>query len=136
VSETEAGQREEFKQRLAAVMADLNGDGIRSAPAMLTLGHLAHGIAEELRVASWPKAKATMNMRFVRALLSDFGTHMEAHQRAGRINQAYAIQALSMSILARSHADDPVVAQGEQLIDTLIERAIALYRQQPPAKSN
>jgi hypothetical protein len=103
---------------------------------MLTLGHLAQGIADQLRVATWPDAKSAMNMTFVRAVLGEFGTQMDTHRRAGRINQAYAIQALSMSILARSHADDPVVAQGEQLIDTLIERAIAFYRQQRPAKSN
>ena len=136
MSELEAEQREEFKRRLAGVLADLQSDGIKNAPAMLTLGNLAGGIAAQLKVTNWAEAKSAMSFPFVRAVLGEFGTQMEAHQQAGRTNQAYAIQALSMSMLARSHADDPVIAEGERLMDTLINRAIALYRQQPSTKPN
>ena len=136
MSDLEGEQREEFKQRLAAVLADLQGEGTKSAPAMLTLGNLAGGIATQLKAANWPAAKSAMSFPFVRAVLGEFGTQMEAHQQAGRTNQAYAIQALSMSILARSHADDPVVAEGEQLIDAVIDRAIVIYRQQARSKPN
>jgi hypothetical protein len=65
------------------------------------------------------------------ALLKKMEQEGNAHHAAGRNKHAYAIQALAVSLIARTQRADPEMVTGDRLLDKLINTAIALYQAQP-----
>jgi len=118
----------ELKARLAAVLADLNQSGRKDTEAMWLLGGFASELATRLKAPSWSAAKARITRSTYNTLLDRFRIEGNAHYREGRAKQAYAIQALAMSLIAPTQDDAEIVAGGKQL-DTIIDRALLFYRQ-------
>lgn len=123
-----ATKEEDFKQRLAAVLHDLQSGGRNDAEAMWLIGSLAAGLVDRVRAPSWRELKQRLSSSAYDGLLRDFEVQGNAFHREGKGRHTYAIQALGLSLIARTQ-QDPQVQEGGALLDEIIERAIALYRQ-------
>lgn len=122
-----ASKEEDFKQRFVAVMRDLREDGSRDAEAVWLLGSLAATLVDAARAKSWAALKRQLSPADHDALLRDFQSSGNAFHRDGKRRQAYAVQILAMSVIARTQ-QDPDIQAGDTLLDDIIERAIAHYR--------
>jgi len=122
-------KEQDFKQRFATLLQDLQQDGTKDREIMWVLGTLAAELANDLQSKTWSGAKAKMNVAIYDQLLKKFQQRGDDHYRAGRQNEAYAIQVLSYSLIARTQTSDPQMAEGEALIDAVIDRAAAMYSQ-------
>lgn len=129
-------KEEDFKQRFAVLLRDLQQDGTKDRQVMWVLGTFAATLVQDLKATSWSGAKSAMNVATYDQLLKQFGESGEKHHREGRVNEAYAIQVLSYSLIARTQTADPQMAEGETLIDAVIDRACAAYLQTKQARTN
>jgi len=126
-------KEEEFKQRFAAVMKDLNADGRHDPEAMWVLGSIAAQIVDQAKAKSWAALRRDLARADYDKLVTTFQQKGNEFVAAGNHKAAYAVQALAMSVVSRSQTD-PQVVEGGQLLDGLVDRAIAFFRQNPPNK--
>ena len=129
-------KEEEFKQRFAAVLKDLQESGSKDNEAMWLLGSLASDLADNLQAADWSSAKGNMHAQTYDTLLRTFENQGNEHHREGRAKHAYAIQALAVSLIARTQRADPQMAAGEALLDQIIDYTVAVYRRARAARTN
>lgn len=122
-------KEEDFKNRFAVVMRDLQQDGTKDPQITLAMGVLALCLVQELESTTWSAAKSKITPPVYDRLLGKMLLSGEEHYRAGRLNEAYATQVLSFSLVARTQSQDPQMRQGEALIDMAIDRALAVYQQ-------
>jgi hypothetical protein len=127
-SESCMTKEQDFKNRFVAVLKDLQRSGSKDGEAMWLLGSLASDLADDLKRSSWTSAKNAMGPKTFDALLRKFEEQGNEHHREGRRKHAYAIQTLSMSLVARTQRNDPQMAEGEVLLDRMIDYATAVYR--------
>lgn len=123
----------EFKQRFAAVLRDMQQAGSQDGEAMALVGSLAAELATKLGQKSWSAAKLAMSAQTYDSLLRTFEQQGNAHHAEGRQKHAYAIQALAVSLIARTQRNDPEMAAGEKLLDSIIDYTVSVYRKQKPA---
>lgn len=124
-------KEQDFKQRFATVLQDLQQDGSNDGPTMYLLGSLASDLSADLKSKTWSDAKKVITPALYDQLLKKFEHEGNEHHAAGRGTHAYAIQALAVSLVAGTQRKDPEMREGEQLLDARINHAIALYRAQP-----
>ncbi|GLQ53529.1 hypothetical protein [Devosia nitrariae] len=120
-------KEDDFKTGLAAVVDDLHKAGTKDAEAMLLLGRLASDLSGQIKASNWSQAKKRMSRADYNTLLESFREGGNTHVQEGRIKQAYAVQALAMSLIAPTYTS-PEIKQGGQLLDELIDRTIVFYR--------
>lgn len=120
-------KEEDFKQRFVAVMRDLREDGRRDPEAVWLLGSLAAMIIDKAKAKSWPALKQQLSGADHDGLLHDFQKSGNAFHKEGKVKQAYAVQILGMSLIARTQRDADVLA-GNELLDEIIGKSIAVYR--------
>lgn len=121
-------KEEDFKQRFVALMEDLRKDGTKDAEAMWTLGSLAATLIDKARATSWPALKRQLSAADYDGLLRDFQTSGNTFFQEGKRRQAYAVQVLGMSLVARTQQDADL-QEGDRLLDEIIEKSVASYRQ-------
>src|SRR5690606_39129529 len=126
----------EFKQRFVAVLQELQEAGTRYCETMALIGSLAAELSGSLGQQSWSGAKSVLTTETYNDLLKTFETKGNGNHQAGRDKQTSAIQALAVSLIAATQRADQTMAQGEMLLDTIIDRAVAIYRQQSRSKPN
>ena len=117
-------KQEDFKAHFVEVLTDLQQSGTKDGEAMAMLGTLAADIARPLGQTSWTGTKAVLNAKGYEELLVSFQKHGNALHKAGKTKQAYAMQALAVSLVARSQQADPDLAAGVKLLDALIDRTV------------
>jgi hypothetical protein len=120
----------DFKRRFAAVLQDLQQDGTKDPAAMMLLGGLASDLARDFKAQDWSQAKQSLNAENYDGLLKTFQSEGNALHAAGQEKHAYAIQALAVSLIAITQRADPDMVAGENLLDAIINRAVAVYRSQ------
>lgn len=120
-------KEDEFKQRFVALMQDLRSDGAQDAEAVWTLGSLAATLIDAARAKSWPALKRQLAPADYDGLLRDFQKSGNAFHQEGKHKQAYAVQVLGMSLIARTQ-QDPDVQAGDKLLDEIVERSVRIYR--------
>ena len=125
-------KQEDIKIRLATMLKDLHENGTDDGEAMFLLGSLAAGLADDLKSPDWIAAKNAMTLRTRDDVLRTFQDQGNRHHREGRTRQAYAIQALAMSLIAATLRDNPDIAAGEPLLDQVIAAAEANFRRAVP----
>ncbi|UYO00826.1 MAG: hypothetical protein KIT02_06360 [Devosia sp.] len=125
-------ERSDFSQILASTLQDLRTNGIADGEAMTLIGSLAADIADRLKVSSWSAAKARIDRQLHDQLLKSFQDQGNALHKAGNRKQAYAVQALAVSLVARTQTETPGVREGEHLLDALLDRAVEVYRHSRP----
>lgn len=118
----------DFKHRFVAVLQDLNEAGTRDPEAVAMIGTLAADIARPLKAPSWSAAKEALTTEGYDELLTSFRERGNALHKEGEIKQAYAIQALALSLVAQTQRADTDMATGEKLLDALIDAAMARAR--------
>jgi len=121
-------RQEEFKRHLAVVIQDIQQAGQTDSETMALIGVAAVIVVDRLRQADWTSLKRSMSEANYTELLQSFDTQGNALHKAGRTKQAYAIQALATSLVARSWSADPDLAAGENLLDNVIDRTIVIHR--------
>lgn len=119
---------EDLRQRLAAVLRDLQDAGVKDPEAITLIGTLALDLTSKLKTASWGDAKQSLNEKGFTELLSSFDKHGNALYKDGKVKQAYAIQALAISLVASRQRGQKRIVEGEQLLDAIIEAALAHAR--------
>lgn len=124
----------EFKQRFAAVLADIQKNGQQDGEALGLIGHLASDLATSLQQANWSKAKSVITPQTYNDLLKVFEQRGNEYHQAGKAKHAYAIQALAMSLIAGTMRADQQMVQGEKFLDALIDRSVAIHQSLNPAK--
>ncbi|MBD8064141.1 hypothetical protein IC608_01445 [Devosia sp. PTR5] len=117
----------EFKQRFAAVIRDLHEAGGEDGEAMAILGSMAGELALANKKPSWSAFKQGLTNDTYRQLIAAFTEKGNEHHQAGRHKQAYAIQALAMSVVAMTQRADADVAAGEKLLDQAIDHTAKTY---------
>lgn len=120
-------KEEEFKQRFVALMQDLRHDGTSDAEAVWMLGSLAATLIDKAGAKSWPALKQQLSAADYDGLLRDFQKSGNAFHQEGKHRQAYAVQVLGMSLVARTQRDADVQA-GDRLLDEIIEKSVRIYR--------
>lgn len=128
---------EEFKQRFIAVLTDLKAEGYKDPEAMWLLGSLAADLIDKGKKGTWAELKRALTQDAYDNLLKSFETQANALMKAGKGKAAYVLQALSVSLIAE-RITDAELAAGDELLDELIEGAIATFRRKAKAarKSN
>lgn len=133
---TQEVRNAEFKQRFAAVLADLQDTAVEDGEAMALIGHLASDLSTTLQQKSWSSAKTVITPQIYNDLLKVFEQRGNEYHQAGKARHAYAIQALAISLIAGTMRADRHLAEGEKILDSLIDRSVAVYRSQNPVKLN
>lgn len=121
--------QDQFRQHLATVLSDLQQTAAEDGEAVALIGSLATELSDKLARPSWIAAKDVMSPANYTELLQSFEKKGKALHKAGQTKQAYAIQALATSLAASTMRADRTIAEGEGLLDALIDRAVVLYRQ-------
>ena len=129
-------KEQDFKNRFAEVLKDLQQNGSKDNEAMWLLGSLAASLADDLKSPDWSSAKRSMAAKTYDTLLHTFQSQGNEHHRDGRIKHAYAIQVLAVSLIARSQGGDPQIAAGEALLDQIVDYTVAVYRRETAASAN
>jgi hypothetical protein len=123
----EQSKQSDLKQRLAALLRDLQDGGGQDGEAMAMIGALAGELALSHKQQSWSATKGVMSRQTYNALLEKFRDSGNDNVQAGRIRNAYAIQAVALSLVAATQRDDPQTAEGERLLDVAIDHTVAVY---------
>lgn len=117
----------DLRQRIDTILADLSAGGRDDGKAMFMLGSTATRICDLTKTSTWTQCKASITPEEYPALLSRIGLEGEQFLADGNTKAAYALQAIGISLVAGREAD-PVLNEGVQLLDSVIEETIANYR--------
>lgn len=122
-----ATKEDDFKARFIAVMQDLREAGREDSEAMWLMGSLAARLVDAYKAKDWSDFKARMVPPIYDKLLKDFETQGNEFHRNRKVKQAYAVQVLAMSLIARTQKDRDVQT-GDKLLDDTIDATILAYR--------
>lgn len=131
---TTEARNAEFKQRFVAVLTDLQDTAAEDGEAMALIGHLASDLSSGLQQKSWSAAKTVITPQTYNDLLKVFEQRGNEYHQSGKPRHAYAIQALAMSLIAGTMRADRQLAEGEKILDGLIDHAVGVYRSLNPIK--
>jgi hypothetical protein len=123
-----AARTEHFRQRLAAVLKDLNASGIKDPEIVLNIGSLAAEIARALGKPSLSAAKTAMSQAQFEELHGSLMKRGGDLANAGQTKKAYAARVVLASLVAHTHRSDEHISEGERLLDVAIDKAIAQHR--------
>ena len=118
---------DEFKQRLAAVLNVLENPERRKSEVMFLIGQMAAHLIDMAELHSWREVKNSLSAEKRDRLLAEFQTEGNRLAREGQHEEAYAIQVLAISVIART-INDPEVTAGEDVLDPVIALATSAYR--------
>lgn len=120
-------KEQDFKERLVAVMRDLQDNGSKDPEAIWLIGNLATRLIDLYKLKRWSEFKGRLTAAAYDQLLKDFEQQGNDYHKQGSAKAAYAIQLLAISVICRTQRD-PDVKQGEKLLDHMIERTVVAYR--------
>jgi len=123
-------KEEIFRERLAVIMLDVNGPPPDDQTAAL-LGGLADRIVNAAGKPTWAAFKTTLSLEDYRGLLTTFQNQGNALASQGALAQVHAIEVLACSLIAKTQAADPAIAQDDKALNHYIDRAIRKYRGTP-----
>jgi hypothetical protein len=127
-------QTQDLQQRITTVLKDINEAGRYDAEAMWVMGSIASQILSSAKITTWAGLRRTINDADFGKLIETFQTKGNEFVAEGNKNAAYAVQALSLSVVTRNQTDS-VIVEGGYLLDTIIDRAVLFFRQNPPTKN-
>lgn len=119
---------EQLRQRIATVLRDLQDAGVNDPEAISMIGTLAYDLTTKLEAASWRDAKQALTDQGYGELLYSFEKNGNSLYKDGKVKQAYAIQAMAISLVASRHRGQKRIAEGEQLLDGVIDAALSHVR--------
>ncbi|WP_332686493.1 hypothetical protein [Devosia sp.] len=113
--------------KIAAVLEDLRREGMENGEAMFLLGSAAANLVDMGKRKNWRELKAALTATDVLQLLQQIDTEGNRMLDEDKVNFAYALQIIGMS-LAASGGDNPQLLQGASLLDDIIETTHTNYR--------
>jgi hypothetical protein len=124
-------KEQDLKNRLAAVLKDMDENGSKDVEAMWLMGSIASAITDQAKAKSWSALRKVLTPADYDKLVTTFKVKGDEFVAEGKVKAAYAIQALAVCIVAGIQAD-PMVVEGARLLDIAIDRSILFFRQNPP----
>ena len=126
----------DLRQRLGAILADLNAAGLEDGEAMYVLGGATTGLIDRGGAKDWTSFKQGLPAADFARLLKQVETEGNQLVADGKHKAAYALQALAVSLVA-SRQNDTVLRDGEQLLDAVIDTTVANFRKHAkPSKAH
>ncbi|HEV7718643.1 MAG TPA: hypothetical protein VGO70_06680 [Arsenicitalea sp.] len=119
-------KEDDFKQRLIAVLSDLQANGRNDAELLWILGGLGSRLVQEAKRATWLDVKMSLTTEAYQSLLSTFQAQANALAAEKKAKAAYAVEILAISLIARTQKT-PEITAGDALLDEFIEAAIGGY---------
>ena len=114
--------------KIAALLEDLRREGMENGEAMFLLGTAAANLVDMGKgLKSWTGFKAVLTRPDIIKLLQEIDTEGNRMLDEDKVNVAYALQIIGMSVAA-SGSDNPQLQQGGALLDDVIERTLVNYR--------
>ncbi|MDB5613280.1 MAG: hypothetical protein JWQ22_933 [Devosia sp.] len=114
--------------KIAALLEDLRSEGMENGEAMFLLGTAAANLVDMGKdLTSWTGFKAVLTRPDMIHLLQEIDAQGNRMLDEDKVNIAYALQIIGMSVAA-SGSDDPQLQQGGALLDDVIEKTLINYR--------
>jgi hypothetical protein len=120
-------KEDEFRERFVAVMQDLREGQKDNPEAMFLIGSLAARLIDKAGQKNWAAYKASLGEFENDALLVDLRKKGNDFYAQGKDMQAYALQVLGTSVIARTQ-NDPQVRAGNRLLDEMIDFYVKAFR--------
>jgi len=120
---------DDFRHRLATLLIDLNRDGVDDGEAMFYLGGTAIRLCDLAGKPSWSALKPVLTKADYNRLFAMIDKEGKQLLGEGKTKPAYALQALAMSLAASTQNEDATIREGEKLLDAVIDRTVANFRE-------
>ena len=117
----------ELLAQLAEVVANLHDGGMQDGEAMFMLGAGADRLVSIRAHNNWSHFKGSLTPADMLELLQQIDNEGNTALREEKGRQAYALQALALSLAARDAEQDTTKA-GAALLDQVIESALSNFR--------
>jgi hypothetical protein len=114
-------------EKVTTLLQDLRQDGTQNGEAMFLLGSAAANLSDLSNAPTWQAYKDGLTPDDVIQLLRQIDEEGNRLLDQDKVNFAYALQVVGMS-LAASGADDPRLSQGAELLDQIIETTLTNFR--------
>jgi len=124
-----ARKEDELKTRLAAVLRDLQTEAKDDPEALFLIGSLASTLVSKAEKRSWREFKDDLSTFEYDMLLRDFQNQGKSMYAKGEGKKAYAVQTLGISLVCRTQRNDFQMREGEDILDSMISKALAAFRQ-------
>lgn len=128
MAEDEPDKREIFKQRFAAVMIDMGQNVHKDPETLYLIGSLAAHLIDRAKVPDWAALKKALSQEAYTGLLNTFQEQGNEHHKNNNKKAAYAIEILAISVISMTQRDDDHIAEGERLLDKMIEDTVGFFR--------
>jgi len=125
-----------FKQRFVVLMADMGTNVHKDPQTLFLVGSLATRLVDEAKKTSWAQTKAALSRDAYDSILETFRVQANQLAAKGDNKAAHAIEIVAMSVIAPAMRADEHIAAGNDLLDSMIEDTIRIYRQRTDSKSN
>ena len=113
--------------KITTLLDDLRREGMENGEAMFLLGSAAASLADMGKLNTWAEFKAAVTRADIIQLLQHIDTEGNRMLDEDKVNVAYALQIIGMSVAA-SGSDSPELQQGGSLLDDIIETTLTNYR--------
>lgn len=121
--------------KITAVLRDLQEQGTNDGEAMFMLGAGADHLCKTGAAADWSALKGRLGTTETVGLLAQIDSEGRAAVANGQHKQAYALQALGLSVAALG-AGNRDIRTAASLLDDLIATALRNYRQYASENTN
>ena len=113
--------------KIAALLDDLRREGTENGEAMFLLGTAAANLVDMGKAGNWAQLKQKLSSAEIVGLLRQIDAEGNRMLDEDKVNFAYALQIIGMS-LAASGGENPQLRQGASLLDDIIETTLVNYR--------
>jgi hypothetical protein len=113
--------------KITALLDDLRREGFENGEAMFLLGSAAANLVDMGKTDTWAQLKSKLTAQDVISLLQQIDTEGNRMLDEDKVNFAYALQIVGMS-LAASSGTEPNLLQGASLLDEIIETTLTNFR--------
>ena len=120
-----------FRERLVAVLADLNGGAANDPELRRVVGRFASRMAREAGVRDWADLKARADGPTCDSALQLFQDQSAAAHKAGNSIDVRAFEVLGLSLIARGQQQADLLP-GVSFLDSFIAKWEQVARKRPP----
>ena len=113
--------------KIATLLDDLRREGTENGEAMFLLGTAAANLVDMGKAGNWAQLKQKLSSAEIVGLLRQIDAEGNRMLDEDKVNFAYALQIIGMS-LAASGGENPQLRQGASLLDDIIETTLVNYR--------
>jgi hypothetical protein len=113
--------------KVTALLGDLRREGTENGEAMFLLGSAAANFVDMGKVATWREFKALLSTSDIIQLLQQIDTEGNRLLDEDKVNFAYALQIVGMS-LAAARSENTNLREGASLLDDVIETTLTNFR--------